>query len=100
MTALTVTLIVVDPKSADQDWSFASPSRVSRSEATVLAVSSGFAVAEELAVVTKSVPRDLPPVSGILVANPDPADKTTGQFPPAKGSGTPRELPSMTKIAR
>ncbi|GEM_PF-1082459 len=100
LTALTVTLIVVDPKSADQDWSFASPSRVSRSEATVLAVSSGFAVAEELAVVTKSVARNLHPVSGILVANPDPVDKTTGQFPSAARRHTPRELPSMAKDAR
>jgi hypothetical protein len=100
-TALTVTLVAVDPKAANLvDWSLALPARVSRPEATILAVSSGFAVAEELAVVTKSVPRDLPPVSGILVANPDPADRTTGQFPPAAGRRTPRELPSMTKIAR
>jgi capsular polysaccharide biosynthesis protein len=100
-TALTVTLVVVDPKTADLvDWSLPSPSRVGRSEATILAVSSGFAVAEELAVATKSVARDLPPVTGILVANPDPADKTTGQFPPVAGRHTPRELTSMTEIAR
>ena len=63
-------------------------------------MSSGFAVAEELAVVTRSVPRSLAPVSGILVANPDPADRTTGVFPPTAGLAAPRELRPMTKIAR
>jgi hypothetical protein len=100
-TALTVTLVVVDPTATDLvDWSLASSSRVSPAETAVLAVSSGFAVAEELAVVTRSAARNLYPVIGVLVASPDPADKTTGQFPLTAGHHTPRELAFMSKVAR
>ena len=65
-TGLTVTLVVVDTKSAELvDWRLASPSRAS-SQAIILAVSSGFAAVEELAVVTKSVARGLGPFMGSL----------------------------------
>jgi capsular polysaccharide biosynthesis protein len=100
-TPLAVTLMVVDPKATDLvDWRAVSLSQASRAEATLLAVSSGFAVAEELAVVAKSVARKLSPVSGILVVNPDQFDKTTGQFPPKVGRHTQQELPSVTRVAQ
>src|SRR5208283_1272620 len=78
-TALTVTLVVADPKLPEPiDWSFDPPSGTSRAKATVLAVSSGFAVAEDITVLSKSAARASHPVAGVVVANPDPTDKTTG----------------------
>jgi hypothetical protein len=46
---------------------------------TVLAVSSGFATAEKLAAVTLACIEAGHPIQGVLVANPDPGDHTTGR---------------------
>jgi len=48
--------------------------------ATVLAVSAGSATAEQLARVALSVTSAGADISGILVADPDPADRTTGRL--------------------
>ena len=48
---------------------------------TVLGVSAGAATAEELAKVATVVVADGRDITGILVADPDPADRTTGRVP-------------------
>jgi hypothetical protein len=70
-----------------------------RTEAMVLAVSAGAATAEQLARMAASAAADNRRVAGILVANPDPADPTTGRLPqlarptqmymPTRMAGTP-----------
>jgi hypothetical protein len=101
LTAFTVSLIVLDPKTVDiLDWNRPSSSLGNHAGATILAVSAGFAVAEDLAVITKSAARNLHPVTGILVVNPDRADKTIGEFPPFAGRRTSRELSTIIAGAR
>jgi capsular polysaccharide biosynthesis protein len=72
--ALTIVVAVVDgqaPQVAD----------TIRTTATVLAVSAGAATAEQLARVAASAAVGGHDISGILVADPDPADPTTGRLP-------------------
>jgi len=90
--ALHVTLVVVDPESADMvDWRPA-PASGSSSTSTVLAVSSGFAVAEELEVIASGAVRLQQTLAGVVVVNPEPTDRTTGR-PPRLGSlHTPRRI--------
>jgi len=52
-----------------------------RATATVLAVSAGAVTAEQLARVATSAASDGREIAGTLVANPDPADHTTGRVP-------------------
>ena len=52
-----------------------------RTAATVLAVSAGAATADQLARVAVSAAIDDREIVGILVADPEPDDKTTGQIP-------------------
>ena len=52
-----------------------------RATATVLAVSAGAVTAEQLARVATSAASDGRDITGTLVANPDPADHTTGRVP-------------------
>ncbi len=52
-----------------------------RTNATVLAVTSGAASAEQLARVAVSVSGDGRDITGILVADPDSTDRTTGRLP-------------------
>jgi capsular polysaccharide biosynthesis protein len=60
-----------------------------RTGATLLGVSAGAATAEQLARVAASAAANGYRITGILVANPDPADPTTGRVPqlarPAQG---------------
>jgi capsular polysaccharide biosynthesis protein len=71
--------------------------------ATVLGVSAGAATAAQLAGVAVSVAADGRQIDGILVADPDPADSTTGRVPqlarPA-GRRTPTRLTGMTTEIR
>jgi len=72
--ALTVVVSVVDgrsPRIPD----------IMRTTATVLGVSSGVATAEQLARVAVSADADGREISGILVADPEPTDHTTGRVP-------------------
>jgi hypothetical protein len=71
---LTVVVVVVEPESPDAV-------RGLRTPATLLAVSSGSATAEQLARVAASAFGARCPIVGIVVANPDPADRTTGRLP-------------------
>jgi capsular polysaccharide biosynthesis protein len=71
---LTIVVAVVDsknPRVAD----------TMHAAATVLAVSAGAATAEQLARVATSAATDGRDITGTLVANPDPADHTTGRVP-------------------
>jgi capsular polysaccharide biosynthesis protein len=52
-----------------------------RTTVTVLAVSPGAATAEDLARVAASAGADGRQIDGIVIANPDPADTTTGRAP-------------------
>jgi capsular polysaccharide biosynthesis protein len=73
-TALTVVIAVVDgqtPKVAE----------TLRAAVTVLGVSAGAASAGQLARVAASAAADGRDIAGIFVADPDPADPTTGRLP-------------------
>jgi capsular polysaccharide biosynthesis protein len=72
--ALTVTVAVVDSRD---------PQLVpmTRTSATMLAVSSGAVTAEQLARVAVSVASDGRDIAGLLVADPDSTDRTTGRLP-------------------
>ena len=59
-----------------------------RAAVTVLGVSPGTATAEQLARVAVSAAADRRDIAGIIVADPDPADHTTGRLPqPARPTG-------------
>ena len=72
-----------------------------RAGVTVLGVSAGAATAEQLARVAVSAAADGRDIAGIIVADPDPADNTTGRLPqptraarrrqPARFTGTTTE---------
>jgi capsular polysaccharide biosynthesis protein len=71
---LTISVAVVDaqaPQVAD----------TMRTTTTLLGVSAGAATAEQLARVAASAAADSRQIAGILVADPDSADHTTGRFP-------------------
>jgi hypothetical protein len=94
---LTVVVAVVDGQHPEV-------SDMARTAATVLGVSAGAATAEQLARVAMSaalVGRD---IAGILVADPEPTDRTTGRVPQLPRSSH-RRLPTrlmgmMTEIKR
>jgi capsular polysaccharide biosynthesis protein len=71
---LTVVVAVVDARTPQL-------AHLIRTDAMVLGVSSGAATAEQLARIAASAAADNRRVAGILVANPDPADPTTGRLP-------------------
>ena len=77
---------------------------MARTAATVLGVSAGAATAEQLARVAMSaalVGRD---IAGILVADPEPTDRTTGRIPqlprPSHRRLPTRLMGMMTEIKR
>lgn len=73
-TSLVVVVAVVDsraPKMPD----------TMRTNATVLGVSAGAATAEQLARAAVAAAADDREITGILVADPDPTDQTTGRVP-------------------
>ena len=83
---LTVVVAVVDgqdPRVAD----------TMRATATVLAVSAGAVTAEQLARVATSAATDGRDIAGTLVADPDPADHTTGRVPELSRSAQ-RKMPT------
>jgi capsular polysaccharide biosynthesis protein len=84
--ALTIVVAVVD----DQVPQVA---HVIRTTATVLGVSAGVATAEQLARVAVSAASDGRDIAGIIVADPDSADHTTGRLP-EHSRPAPRRLPT------
>jgi capsular polysaccharide biosynthesis protein len=91
-TTLTIVVAVVDgraPQVAD----------TMRTTTTVLGVSAGAATADQLARAALSAAADNREIAGILVADPEPTDSTTGriaQQPPAAQHGRPVRLDRMT----
>jgi capsular polysaccharide biosynthesis protein len=71
---LTVVVVVVDGRNPQM------PNTL-RTTATVIGVSAGSATAEQLARTAVVAAVDDREVAGILVANPDPTDQTTGRIP-------------------
>ena len=85
-TALVVVVGTVDgqaPRVAD----------TMRTTATVLGVSAGAATAEQLARIAASAATDGREIAGILVADPDAADRTTGRVPEVARPGL-RSMPT------
>jgi capsular polysaccharide biosynthesis protein len=72
--ALTVVVAVVDGRTPQMP-------RTMRTTTTVLGVSAGAATAEQIARAAVSATADGRGIAGILVADPEPADKTTGLIP-------------------
>jgi hypothetical protein len=66
----------------------------------VLGVSAGAVTAEELARVAISAAADGRDIAGILVADPDPADNTTGRIPELARSGQRRMPNRVTGVPR
>lgn len=69
-----------------------------RATTTVLGVASGVATAQQLARVAASAAGDGRDIAGILVADPDPADPTTGRLPQLTRLGQHR-MPRRTTTA-
>ena len=72
--ALTVVVAVVDGRTPQTPHTM-------RTTSTVLGVSAGAATAEQIARAAVSAAADGRGIAGILVADPEPADKTTGLVP-------------------
>jgi hypothetical protein len=72
--ALTVVVGVVDGRTPEMPHTM-------RTTATVLGVSAGATTAEQIARAAVSATADGRGIAGILVADPEPADKTTGLIP-------------------
>jgi hypothetical protein len=88
-TMLTVVVAVIDgqsPQVAD----------TMRTTATVLGVSAGAATAEQMARVAASAAVGGRDITGILVADPDPVDPTTGRLPQLARSTQRRGPTRMT----
>jgi len=84
--ALTIVVAVVDDQASQV-------AEVMRTTATVLGVSAGAATAEQLARVAVSAAGGDRDIAGIIVADPDSADHTTGRLPePSRPA--PRRLPT------
>ena len=91
--ALSVVVATVDgdaPRVAD----------TMRAAVTVLGVSAGAATADQLARIAASAAADGRHISGILVADPDPADNTTGRLPQLARPGQRRMPTRLTGTAR
>jgi capsular polysaccharide biosynthesis protein len=75
-----------------------------RATATVLAVSAGAATADQLAKVAVSAAIDGREIAGILVADPEPDDNTTGQMPqlakPVRHRRAPARMNGLTTETR
>ena len=87
--ALTVVVSVVDGRTPRIPAGM-------RTGATLLAVSSGVATAEQLARVAVMADADGGEISGILVADPEPTDSTTGRIP-ALSRPAHRRLPTRLR---
>ena len=95
--ALVVVVAVVDGRAPNLP-------DLMRTNATVIGVSAGAATAEQLARAAVTAAADGQEITGILVADPEPTDQTTGRIPKLAGPGR-RTLPNglrgiVTEIKR
>ena len=86
---LTVVVAVVDGRAPRV-------ANTMRTTTTVLGVASGVVTAQQLARVAASAAGDGRDITGILVADPDPADQTTGLLPQLARTGEHRMPTRMT----
>jgi capsular polysaccharide biosynthesis protein len=91
--ALTVVVAVVDGQAPQV-------AATMRTTSTVLGVSAGAATADELARVAVSAAVDGRDIAGILVADADPADRTTGRMPQVARPGQRRTPTRRTGATR
>jgi capsular polysaccharide biosynthesis protein len=89
-SALTVVIVTVDGRTPRMP-------EMTHTTVTVLGVSAGTATAEQLARVAVSA-ADGREITGILVADPDSSDQTTGRVPQLVGSGQRRMPTRLTGI--
>ncbi len=89
--ALTVVVAVVDSRSPRVPGTI-------RTAATLLGVSAGVATADQLARVAVSAAAEDREITGILVADPDSADATTGRLPQLGRQGQRRMSARLTGI--
>jgi hypothetical protein len=90
--ALTVVVAVVDSGGPQMP-------KTLRTATTLLGVSAGVATADQLARLAASAAADGREITGILVADPDSADATTGRLPqlgPQKQHSIPTRLSSIS----
>lgn len=85
--AFTVVVTVVDGEDPRM------PDAARTTGATVLGVSAGAVTAEQLARAATAAASDGREISGILVADPEPADQTTGRIP-RLAPPAPRQMPT------
>jgi len=90
---LTVVVVVVDSRNPR-------PMAARLATATVLGVSAGAATAEQLARVALSLTHAGVDISGIVVADPDPADRTTGRLLQLGQSAGPRPPAEHKRVSR
>jgi capsular polysaccharide biosynthesis protein len=100
--ALAVTLEVVDPVSLDVADIEPTPGLPGRLESALLVVSSGYAKREDLEVVALAAEHHGRPLVGVVVADPEPSDKTSGLQQPRRqiGPNGPRQLAALRSANR
>ena len=100
--ALAVTLEVVDPATLDVGDIEPTIDVPGRKESALLIVSSGFAKPEELEVVSQAAEHHGRPLVGIVVADPEPSDKTSGLQQPRRvmGPNGPRQIAALRSASR
>ena len=93
---LTVVVVVVDSGAPQMPDTM-------RTSTTVIGVSAGSATAEQLSCVAGVAATDRRDIAGILVADPEPDDHTTGRLPSLSAPAQPRRprrLSNMTTEIR
>jgi capsular polysaccharide biosynthesis protein len=86
---LSIAVAVIDSGATE-------PPDMMRTTATVIGVTAGVATADQLARAAVAASADGREITGILVADPDPADRTTGRIPNMRPAAR-RRLPSRLK---
>ncbi len=100
--SLTVTVEVVDPVTLDVSDVPSAPSAPGRRQGAILVVSSGFATPEDLQVVALASEHRGQPLVGVVVADPERTDQTSGQQAPRRVMGPygPRQLAALRNATR
>jgi capsular polysaccharide biosynthesis protein len=99
--SLTVTLEVVNPLTLDVADIEAPIPSVDRVTTAILVVSAGFARSDELEVVALAAEHHGRPLAGVVVADPEPSDKTSGlQETRVVGIGAQRRISKLRSTAR